>query len=471
MKTTNLKFILILCMIITVFQSCSTDEATENFDEDVSDDFSEIEVTNNTTSLIVGWNDLWVSLDQYTVNMRPNIVTRALAYIHLTAYETAVPYMDDYSSNTNRINNLNINNNFLEDNVDMNLALNTAYALAIDHFMHSLEGGQRQRITAFETLMENELTEGLTNVEIANSQRWGTHVAQRVIAYAESDRDAEEQIIDQTPSDYIAPEGLGLWEAAENEAAWFPYWREVRTFALSPQQSSSVNFNSVLQHSSNPSSNYYQQMNTVYVSTTNAAATNNEDLWIAEFWADDVEGLMISPPGRHISIANQLIEQYDLDFDQTLELLLRLGFALNDAAVSAWDDKYTYNIERPSHYIKEYIDEDFTTNLSRFISGSNPAFPSYPSGHATFAGVAAGVFIDFFGTDTISFTDRTYSDFGNTTFNGTARSFTSFSEMAYENAYSRVPLGVHIEQDAIEGLRLGYEISDAVNSINLRNRN
>lgn len=172
---------------------------------------------------------------------------------------------------------------------------------------------------------------------------------------------------------------------------------------------------------------------------------NNEDLWIAEFWVDDVEGLMISPPERHFSIANQLIEQEDLDYEETLELLLKLGLAMNDTAVSAWDDKYTYNIERPSNYITKYIDEDFTTNLSRFIDGANPAFPSYPSGHATFAGVAAGVFIDFFGSENINLTDRTYSNFTNTTFNSTPRTFTSFSQMAYENAYSRVPLGVHLE--------------------------
>jgi len=41
--------------------------------------------------------------------MRPNIVTRSLAYIHLTGYETAIPFMDDYTSNTNRLNNFNIN--------------------------------------------------------------------------------------------------------------------------------------------------------------------------------------------------------------------------------------------------------------------------------------------------------------------------------------------------------------------------
>jgi hypothetical protein len=375
--------------------------------------------------------------------------------------------MGDYTSNSDRLNNFDLNSNVFEDNVNLNLALNTAYDLAFDHFMFSLEPGVRQNISNFHDEKASELEEGLSESEIENSERWGRHVAQRVIAYSQTDRDAEAQIIDQTPNSYTAPVGTGLWAAAANEDAWFPYWREVRTFAISPNQTSSVDFNSVLSYSTNPSSDYYEQMIDVYTVTNNAATGGNDDLWIAEFWADDVEGLMISPPGRQVSIANQLIVQNDLEYDRALELLLKLGFALNDAAVSAWDDKYNYNIERPSNYIREYIDENFTSNLSRFIDGVNPAFPSYPSGHATFAGVSSGVFISFFGTDNIDFTDTTYSNFRNTPFNSTPRNFTSFTEMARENAYSRVPLGVHIEQDAIEGLRLGYEISEAVNNLNL----
>ena len=473
MKAMNLKWIFILIISTSIFQSCSNDEdiISELDQNNTTSDNTISRVTDlsdTTTQLIMEWSELWVSLDQFTESMRPNTVTRSLAYIHLTGYETAVPFMDNYSSNTERFNNFNINENVFEDDVNINIALNTAYAIAIDHFMIDLENGVRGNISDFEEEKEDELTAGISEDVIENSERWGRHVAQRVIDYSETDRDAEEQIDNPTPQNYNAPVGIGLWSANENEDAWFPYWREVRTFAMSPEESTSVDFDAVLTYSTNQSSDYYQQMLDVYQTATTAAAQNNENLWIAEFWADDVEGLMISPPGRQFSIANQLIEQYDLDFDETLELLLKLGFAVNDAAVSAWDDKYTYNIERPSNYILEYIDEDFTTNLSRFIEEANPAFPSYPSGHATFAGVSAGVFIDFFGTDSINFTDRTYENFDYvTTFNGTPRTFTSFTEMARENAYSRVPLGVHIEQDAIEGLRLGYEIADAVNSLDL----
>ena len=154
-----------------------------------------------------------------------------------------------------------------------------------------------------------------------------------------------------------------------------------------------------------------------------------------------------------------------MDFEQALELLLKLGFATNDAAVSAWDDKYTYNSERPSRFILEYINDDFQTNLARFISSPNPAFPAYPSGHATFAAAASGVFIDIFGGDAINFTDRTHA--GRSDFDGTPRRFSSFTEMAEENGYSRIPLGVHIQADSDEGARLGYEISAAVNNFSL----
>ena len=67
---------------------------------------------------------------------------------------------------------------------------------------------------------------------------------------------------------------------------------------------------------------------------------------------------------------------------------------------------------------------------------------------------------------TWTFTDHTHD--GRQEFLGSARSWQSLSEMAEENAFSRIPLGVHIRMDCTEGLRLGYEISDAVNQLSLK---
>ena len=150
--------------------------------------------------------------------------------------------------------------------------------------------------------------------------------------------------------------------------------------------------------------------------------------------------------------------------DEALHLLVKVGFALNDAAVSTWKYKYEHMVMRPSVFVQEFIDPSYQTNLYRLIPWPNPTFPGYPSGHSCFASAAGGVFISFFGDNT-NFTDRSHE--GRTEFRGTPRKFKSFSDMAYENAFSRIPLGVHIEMDCSEGLRLGYEIADAINEYDL----
>ncbi|PHI21284.1 hypothetical protein CEQ90_02470 [Lewinellaceae bacterium SD302] len=460
--------VLLFVGVAFLFTSCRDDDDFIPVDDDSVDDA--IDMADQTAQLIVEWSDLWLTTDQHTNGMRPTTIARALAYIHLTGYETAVPFMNDHTTNTSRFDELDIDVDELESNVNLDIALNTAYAMAIEHFMFSTTTFARNDIFRFRDEKLEELSEDLSQDMIRDSEQWGRYVARKVISFSETDEQAEEQSRNQTPSDYIAPVGDGLWVAADNEDAWFPYWREVRTFVIPPEETSSTAFSSHFTYSTETSSDYYITMTDVYETSTDAANGNEEELWIAEFWADDVEGIMISPPGRQFSIANQLIVQNDIGYESALVLFLKLGFSINDAAVSAWDDKYTYNTQRPSEYITEFIDEGFSTNLSRFITTPNPAFPSYPSGHATFASAAGGVFIDFFGTDYIDFTDNTYLDFNYITeFKGTPRSYTSFTEMAYENAYSRVPLGVHIIEDATEGLRLGYEISAAVNSFDLNN--
>ena len=206
-------------------------------------------------------------------------------------------------------------------------------------------------------------------------------------------------------------------------------------------------------------------MEEVYEVNNRAKETDNEQLWIAEFWSDDVEGVMFSPPARQIAIANQLVERERIDLEETLHLYLKLGFSLNDAAVSTWKYKYEFMVMRPNVFIHEYIDPDFQTNLYRLIYWPNPTFPGYPSGHSCFASAAAGVFIDFFGNQ-VNFTDRSHE--GRTEFRGSPRTFKTFEDMAEENAYSRIPLGVHMRMDCAEGLRLGYEISDHINRFSVR---
>jgi hypothetical protein len=420
-------------------------------------------ITNTITQVILDWNQLWCELDRYATGMRPNATTRALAYIHLAAFEVCVEDMVSYTSNKDRYSELEIDFTQRQPNVNVAIALNSCYATAIDYFMYNVQPDIDSKIGILFQEKEIELSQGLSTDVIENSQDWGNYVAQQIIAYSQTDIEAETQILNPQPTSYEPPVGEGFWTYSdEAERGLFPYWGSVRTFVISSEETSTIP--PELTYSEDASSDYYVAMEEVYTASEAARTTDTEGLWIAEFWSNDVEGLMMSPPGRQISIANQLITQYNVDHESALVLLLKLGFSLNDAAVSTWADKYQYMVMRPSVYIQQFIDADFQTNLYPFIFWPNPTFPSYPSGHSTFASAAAGVFIDYFG-DTVNFTDRSHE--GRTEFRGDPRTYTTLTDMAAENAFSRLPLGVHLRIDCTEGLRLGYEISDAVNNFDL----
>lgn len=468
MRSTKNNFLLLALIIGLIFPSCSKDDALTDFENElVSDtiDASDNEelVANIDNDLVKEWTTLLLELERYANGMRPNASARALAYIHLATYETVVPGMTDYISNDDRLQGFRIRNNERASSVNWEIALNACYAKVLDHFLLNVPNGRKAQIDNLKDQLETALAANLSDELVDDSNDWGTYVANQVIEYSESDHEAETQILEPQPRSYEPPTGDGFWTySADPERALFPYWESVRTFVISPDETTTID---PIEYSENPNSSYFAEMMEVYTENNSAKANDDEQLWIAEFWSDDVEGLMMSPPARQFSIANQLIEQYDLNMEETMALFVKLGFSLNDAAVSTWKYKYEHMVMRPSVFIQDLIDPDYQTNLFRLVFWPNPGFPGYPSGHSCFASAAAGVFNDAFGNST-NFTDRTHE--GREEFKGEPRSFTSFDEMAEENGYSRIPLGVHIRIDCTEGLRLGYEISDAVNDLQLR---
>jgi membrane-associated phospholipid phosphatase len=165
-----------------------------------------------------------------------------------------------------------------------------------------------------------------------------------------------------------------------------------------------------------------------------------------------------------LAIGNQALEQTRASLETATLMVAKVGIALNDASVACWHSKYTYNIERPVSFIQRNINPTWnimslTTN--NFL-GSTPSFPAYPSGHSTFGAAAAEALSSVFGYN-FSLTDRCHAD--RTDFNGQARTFNSFYDMAQENAFSRLVLGVHFRMDADEGVRLGYQVGRRVNAL------
>jgi hypothetical protein len=92
-----------------------------------------------------------------------------------------------------------------------------------------------------------------------------------------------------------------------------------------------------------------------------------------------------------------------------------------------------------------------------------PPDQDYASGHAIEGGAAAEVLKKFFGADQISFQDCGVTLPAGTTCSDPApvvRSFTSFSQAADENAYSRVLIGFHFRKSIEEGTAYGRKIGE-----------
>lgn len=187
---------------------------------------------------------------------------------------------------------------------------------------------------------------------------------------------------------------------------------------------------------------------------------------IAEFWANDQPGTY-KPVGHMNELTRVVSEQAGLSLSENARLFALTNLALGDAAIAAWDSKYNTDIDlwRPRDAIREIVDDGnpLTTPdptwqpLALIINGSPaPGFPAYVSGHATFAGAHAAILQAFFGTDDISF-ELTSDETGAVT-----RQFSSFSEAAYENAMSRLYLGVHYRWDSDAGLALGDQVGNYV---------
>jgi hypothetical protein len=120
-----------------------------------------------------------------------------------------------------------------------------------------------------------------------------------------------------------------------------------------------------------------------------------------------------------------------------------------DAAICAWDAKYTHHFWRPVTAIA--FAEPALNWIPLLVT---PPFPEYTSGHSTFSGAGATVLPLFYGTDDLPFT--TGSDF----LPGVYRSFSTPFDAAEEAGVSRIYGGIHFHSANTDGLQAGSNIGE-----------
>jgi membrane-associated phospholipid phosphatase len=412
------------------------------------------------SKVVQEWQDLFLQIERYAEVYRPCPAARMLGYVGLANYEANVPGMPEYRSLASRYSGLNIP--AIEEGKEYHwpTVSNAVYATMYKKFFANVRSSDVFKIASLESTINIRFNTSVNAETINRSRNYGTAVANAVWDYSSTDREGHDKYLDPRPTAYTPPTGPGKWQpsAPGFARAMFPYWGKVRTFAIKEEDKLC---RPPLPFSEDKTSAYYGQGLEVYSRTT---PQTSEDRWIAEFWSDDVLGFTFSPPSRWIAIANQVLAAEKSNLETAIMAAVKVGLALNDASVSCWNSKFTYNVERPVTYLNKHFNPNWNVaslNTNGFLPAS-PSFPAYPSGHSTFGAAAAEALVSVFGAN-YTLTDRCHE--ARTDFVGKPRTFDSFYDMAYENALSRVYLGVHWRMDCEEGLRLGYQVGRRVNAL------
>ncbi len=181
-------------------------------------------------------------------------------------------------------------------------------------------------------------------------------------------------------------------------------------------------------------------------------STRTEDQTeIALFWADGAG--TETPSGHWNSIAQVIAAARGNTLEENARLFALLNIAMADAAICAWDAKYTFDFWRPVTAIA-FVEPEL--NWMSFIV--TPPFPDYVSGHSTFSAAAATVLPLFYGTEDLPFTAG--SDF----LPGVYRSFSTCLDAAEEAALSRIYGGIHFRSASEDGLQAGISIGEWTSS-------
>jgi hypothetical protein len=190
---------------------------------------------------------------------------------------------------------------------------------------------------------------------------------------------------------------------------------------------------------------------------TTPSARTADQTEIALFWWE-------SSPLKWNRIARTVSADRGLTLWENARLFGLLNTALADGYIAMVDSKNHYNYWRPVTAIQEgdadgnpdTVDDPTWTPFR-----PTPPNQEYASGHSIEGGAGAEVLKQFFGTDRISFQDCGVTLPAGSTCSDPSpvlRSYTSFSQAAAENAYSRILIGFHFRKSVEEGTDYGRKI-------------
>jgi hypothetical protein len=181
-----------------------------------------------------------------------------------------------------------------------------------------------------------------------------------------------------------------------------------------------------------------------------------------------------SSPLKWNRVARIVSDQTRPDLWENARLFGLLNLALADGYIAMVSTKNHYNYWRPITAIRNGNTDgnpDTTGDPAWTPLRQTPPNQDYASGHSIEGGAAAEVLKQFFGIDQINFRDCSMTLPAGSTCNDPSpvfRSYTSFSQAAVENAYSRILIGYHFRKSVEEGTDYGRKIGKRATNLYLR---
>ncbi|NOT36283.1 MAG: vanadium-dependent haloperoxidase [Saprospiraceae bacterium] len=436
----NFIYILPLCIILSfTINSCTEDE---------------VKIDRSTSSysdqVATKWFELQRGLIRTCPGFSPPVASRALGYSGVCLYQSVNPGMLNYHSLEGQLNGLNTLATKVEAGKDYEWQISAnaslaeitrlLYANAPDSMKQLIEQLERTNLGIYEV--------GESQDVIDRSVAFGKAIANEIFQWSKTDG-GHEGYLHNFPSNYNVPVGPGLWVPTSSQKIPLqPYWGDNRSFVTNDVSASQPILN--IKFSTDKSSTFFKQAEEVYNTVKNAS---DEQKLIARYWSDDAGLLGGTPPGHSISILSQILQKERVNLSVAAEMYAKAGMALADAFISCWKCKYTFNLLRPVSYIHQNIDPNWQPLLA------TPPFPEFTSGHSSQSGAFSAIMSNKFG-NTYAFIDRTHVS--RTDINGTARSFSSFDQMALEAANSRLYGGIHFREANETGVSQGKLVGEAV---------
>jgi hypothetical protein len=410
----------------------------------------------------------WGERTLYTIHFSsfnsPTYSSRSLAYMGVAMYESVVHGDDTHQSLTGQLNGAVFPTPESGKKYHWPLVLNASQQQLLKLLYPKPENSHpyvHAKIDALYDSIKNAESKLIVKDIAERSDAYGKQLGDAIFGWSKTDGGHEGFKRNFDPA-FPFPSGNSYWvppSRGQIVSAYplHPYWGNNRKFIASNKN---LPVPAITAFSTDPNSNYYKMYKAVY--DKNKILTQDE-MEIAAWWVDDpTEGF--APGGHSYHLASIAIKKSGANLMKATETFARTGLAVADAFIHCWKIKYIYFNERPSSYVKKYIDPSWIQFWPE------PPFPAFPSGHSTQSAASSTVLTALYG-DGFAFTDevyvgkRRYDDAAFLGLRFPARSFTSFKQASDECAYSRFLGGIHTESDNEVGKTEGVKVGQNVNAL------